>query len=147
MKVITSSPIKWKIGAELIKLYQGTKFSHIAIVKDDLVFQASHGYVNCTYIDNFLAENKIITSFEVDDSMVDMDFVKRQLGKPYGKMQLVEIGFKFITGIKILKNNNNDQFICSEYVGKALKLDWVNDLTTPLEVAKYLESIKNQNQY
>ena len=51
MIIATSSPIKFKVGAELIKLYQKTQFSHILIIKDDLVFQASHGKVNCTHID------------------------------------------------------------------------------------------------
>ena len=138
MIIITSSPIKWKIGAELIKFYQKTTFSHVAIIQGDLVFQASHGYVNCTHIDNFLAENRIIHRYKISDESVDMDFVKRQLGKKYSTGQLIEIVIKFLTGIKI--TSKNDKFICSEFVGKALSLDWVNDHTTPLEIDQYLKS-------
>lgn len=140
MKIITSCPNKWKIGAELIKFYQHTKFSHIAIIKDDLVFQASHGHVNCTHIDNFLVDNQIIDTFEVDESLVDMDYIHRQLGKPYGYIQILEIAIKYFTGIKILINNRDNMFICSELVGKALKLDWVNDYTSPKEIADYLRN-------
>jgi hypothetical protein len=141
MIIATSSPKKWKIGAELIKWYQGTQYAHILLIKDNLVFQASHGSVNCMYIDVFLENNKIIKTFEITEDKIDMDFVYKQLGKPYSIRQILEIAFKFITNIKILSSNGNDQFICSEFVGKALRLDWVNDLTTPLEVVKYLESI------
>jgi hypothetical protein len=141
MKIATSSPKGFKIGAELIKQYQGTKFSHILIIKDNLVYQASHGYVNCWYIDNFLAANDIVHVYEVEDSIVDFDFVQKQLGKRYSYLQILEISFKYLTGIKILVNNGNQQFICSEFVGKALRLPWVTDLTTPLEVATYLDSV------
>lgn len=144
MKIVTSSPIDWKFGAELIKLYQHTEFSHVAIVKDNLVFQASHGRVHCVHIDTFLAENFIIDHFEIEDSSVDLDFVYHQLGKPYSYTQILEIAFKYLTGIKILFNNRNNQFICSEFVGKALKLNWANDYTTPKEIAIYLHSLEKK---
>lgn len=140
MIIATSSPIKFKIGAELIKFYQKTDFSHVLIIDEDLVYQASHGLVNCTYIDNFLAENKIINMYEIDDSLVDMLFVKQQLGKKYSYKQIINIATKFLFGVKIFRKNDNSQFICSEYVGKALRLDWVNDETTPLQIDQYLKS-------
>ena len=142
MIIVTSSPKKFKIGAELIKFYQGTEFSHVAIVRGNLVFQASHGHVNCMHIDTFLQDNKVIDKFKVADSAVDMDFVYHQLGKPYGYIQIFEIAIKYLTGIKILINNRNKQFICSEFVGKALHLEWVNDYTTPKEIAEYLKSLE-----
>ena len=144
MIIATSSPIKWKVGAELIKFEQGTSFSHVLIIKGDLVFQASHGYVNCVHIDNFLLDNKIINTYDVPDESIDMDFVYKQLGKKYGVIQILEIALKYLTGIKILINNRNNQFICSEYVGKALRLDWVTDFTTPLEIDNYLKTIKKE---
>lgn len=135
--IITSSPKTFKVGAELIKFYQGTKFSHVAIIQGDLVFQASHGYVNCWHIDNFVKENNIVHFFEVPDSAIDMDFVQKQLGKEYGKDQLILIPFLKFVKAKY-KGNGNEKFICSEFVGKALKLDWVDDLTTPKEIEWYL---------
>lgn len=139
MIVATSCPINKKIGAEFIKWYQGTEFSHVLIIDNDLVYQASHGLVNCTYIDNFLSENKIINFYEIDDLDVDMDFVKKQLGKKYGTLQLIWIPLNKIFKYKY-KSNGNQKFICSEFVGKALKLDWINDLTTPKEIDDYLKS-------
>lgn len=140
MIIATSTPNRWKIGAELIKFYQKTKFSHILIIKDDLVFQASQGYVNCMHIDIFNANNKIIHRYEVDDGHIDFDFVKKQLGKKYSKIQIFNIATRFLLGIRIFKNNKDQQFICSEYVGKALKLDWVNDNTSPKEIYEFLNN-------
>ena len=144
MIIATSSPIKFKIGAELIKLYQGTNFSHVLIIDGDLVYQASHGLVNCMHIDNFLKSNKIITFYEIDNSLVDMEFVKQQLGKEYAYNQILLIPILKLVKAK-LNGNNNNKFICSEYVGKALRLEWVDDLTTPLEIDNYLKThyIKN----
>lgn len=145
MIIATSSPNKWKIVAELIKWYQGTKFSHVLIIDGELVYQASHSYVNCMHIEVFLKDNNIIHRYAVPNKDVDMEFVKKQLGKQYGVMQLFVISifalvkalFKFI---KFKSKGNGDQkFICSEFVGKALKLDWVDDLTTPEEINNYLK--------
>lgn len=145
MIIITSTPKKWKLGAWLIRKYQGTSFSHVAMVREYLVFQASNGMVNCTHLEVFLENHKVITTYNIPDSSIDMDFVYKQLGKQYSTIQIVEIAIKYLTGIKILINNNNGKFICSEFVGKALKLDWVNDHTTPAEIAIYLETIGRQN--
>lgn len=140
MIVATSTPRKWKIGAALIQFWQKTDFSHVLIIKDDLVFQASHGYVNCTYIETFLLENKIISKYQVCDSDVDFDFVKKQLGKKYSLFQLIMI--PLCKWFKFSWNKDKDsKFICSEYVGKALKLDWVTDLTTPQDIDNYLKSL------
>jgi hypothetical protein len=138
MIIATSCPKKWKIGAELIKFYQKTKFSHVAIIKGDLVFQASHGSVNCTHISVFLQDNIVINRFYVGNDKVDMAFVKLQLGKGYSVLQVLQIAFKYLTGIKITIGNGNQQFICSEFVGKALRLPWVDEHTTPAQIAEYL---------
>jgi len=139
MKIITSAPKTWKIGAELIKFYQKTDFSHVAIIKNDLVFQASHGSVNCMHVDVFLENNKILDSYEVEENEVDMVFVKKQMGKKYSLLQIAQIAINYLTGIKITISNGNSKFICSEFVGKALRLEWVNEHTTPVEIAKYLQ--------
>ena len=60
MIIATSAPKKWKIGAELIKFYQKTNYSHVLIIDGDLVYQASNGDVNCMHIDVFLENNNII---------------------------------------------------------------------------------------
>lgn len=138
MIVATSSPKKWKIGSALIKKYQGgTKYSHVLLIKDDMVYQASHGWVNCMHIDNFTQDNNIIDAYIVDDDKIDFEYAKKQIGKKYSLIQLLKIGLKYLTGIR-LSDNGNKRFICSEYVGKCLKLDWVNDYTDPEDIVKHL---------
>mgnify|MGYP000644984026 CR=1 FL=1 len=145
MKIVTSTPSKFKLGAWLIRIYQKTTFSHVAIISDNLVFQASHGMVNCTHIDVFNQNNTILDTFNVNPEILDMEYVYKQLGKPYSYFQVLRIALKFLTGIKISRENGDSQFICSEFVGKALKLDWVNDSTTPKEIAIYLKKHNNSN--
>lgn len=141
MYVATSKPKKWKIGAELIKFYQNTEFSHVLIIDGELVYQASHGMVNCMHIDNFLKDNTIIYEYKICKKAVDMHFVRTQLGKKYSYTQILLLPIVKFFKIKY-KVNDNSQFICSEFVGKALKLDWVNDFTTPKEIDEYLKTIK-----
>ena len=140
MIIATSAPKKWKIGAQLIKFYQKTEYSHILIIDNDLVYQASNGEVNCMHIDVFLEHNNIIDVVEVADHLVDMSFVKKQLGKGYGFTQLINIATRYLLGIKLFKNDGNQKFICSELVGKALHLEWVNDQTDPKLVFEYLKN-------
>lgn len=138
--IATSAPKKFKLGAAIIKWWQKTDFSHVLIIKDDIVYQASHGYVNATHIDVFLEENIIFNSYTVDESTVDFEFIKRQLGKHYGYKQLINIASRYLFGIRLFKRDGNSRFICSEFVGKALKLDWITDETTPLEIDTYLRT-------
>ena len=143
MIIATSSPRKWKIGSELIKWYQGgTKYSHVLLIdSQDMVFQASHGWVHCLHIDNFILENEIVDVFTVNDDFIDFEFAKRQVGKKYGFMQLVRIAVKFLTGIRLI-DNGNKRLICSEYIGKCLRLEWVNDYTDPKEIVEYLKKTR-----
>lgn len=148
--VCSSSPIKYKIGAELIKWYQGTDYSHVFILYGDFVFQSSHGMVNVCHIENFLKENRIIDKVKVEEEKVDTAFLTKELGKPYGYSQIEEIFLRYVFVIKlkiisksrfrkIFKDNGNLKHICSEYIGKSLKLDWVNDDTTPKDIINYLK--------
>lgn len=136
--IFTSSPRKKKIGAELIKWYQGkTNYSHVGIWKDDLIYQASHGWVNVCYDETFLEENSIIDFYFIPDDLIDFEFVKKQIGKKYSYLQLVKIAIKYLFGLK-LKQNGDKRFICSEFVGKSLRLTWVDDYTNPKEVHEFL---------
>ncbi len=139
MIVATSRPKKWKIGAKLIMFYQKTEFSHVLIIDGDLVYQASRGMVNCMHIDVFKKDNEIIDTYVVCPDTVDMEFVKKQLGKKYSISQIFLLPILRLFHAKS-KGNGDSKFICSEFVGKALKLEWVGDFTTPKEIDNYLKS-------
>lgn len=142
--IATSSPRKWKIGSELIKIYQNTNFSHVLICKDGLVYEASHGQVHSVPFEIWRVENKLVNIYIVQDEAVDMDYVIRMAEEntKYGFMQIIRIAIKYFLGLTINKNNGNSRLICSEYVGRALKLDWVTDYTSPADIDAYLRRLK-----
>lgn len=148
--IASSSPIKNKIGSGLIKWYQKTSYSHVFMIYGDFVFQASHGLVNVWHIENFLKENKIIDKIKVEKETIDFSFMLKQLGKLYGYSQLIEISLRYIFVIKlkvisqirfrkIFKDNKDRKYTCSEYMGRTLKLAWVNDDTTPKDIIEYIK--------
>lgn len=137
--VATSAPNKWKIGAEIIKIYQNTKFSHVLVIKDGVVYQASRGEVHTVPFATWRLENTMIDIYLIPDIAIDMDYVKSQVGIKYGYLQLFRIGIKYFTGIVLKKNNGDSRLICSEYVGRALRIEWVNDYTSPMEINNYLK--------
>lgn len=137
--IATSTPTKWKIGSAIIRLYQKTKFSHVLVIKDGVAYQASHGSVHEVAFSTFRLENKVIDLYLIPDSAIDMDYVKSQIGVKYGYLQIIRIAIKYFTGIVLDKNNGDSRLICSEYIGRALRLDWVTDYTSPLEINNYLK--------
>lgn len=142
MIVAASRPKDFKIGAWLIMAGTNSDFSHVLLIDNDaLVLQASHGFVNATAFEVFIEENDLISCFEIPDFYVDLKFAKSQLGKKYGKFQLVKAALKILFKKLFFKDNGNARFICSEYIGKVLHLKWVNDTTTPAEIVDYLKTI------
>lgn len=111
-----SSPNKWKPGAELIKLWQGgTSYSHVYIksysswLNKNLIYQASHGMVNCIEESTFLLNNKITDEFQLDRT--DNQFKDAisicvdLLGRPYGYLGLLVVaGSQIIQGLCQLLN-------------------------------------------
>ena len=150
-----STPINFKIGSSLIRLFEKSDFSHIYIKMEpseksklpfSKVFQASHGDVNCMEFEVFKSKNKIIHEYEIiitDKEYYDVaTWLWLQLGKPYGFAQLVAIAFN-----NNFLGNNDNKFICSELAGMVLRdylgynindnLDYIglNDIKDILEAA------------
>jgi hypothetical protein len=149
VEVASSQPLTPMIGSEIIKWFQGTSYSHVLIIINDMVFESSHTGVVTIPLEEFLQTNKIVNCIEIDKSKVDFEFLFYSLGKKYGYIQIFKIALKylFMTKLKILKgigikDQSAKSLICSEYVGKALRLSWVNDYTDPEDIITYLLSIK-----
>jgi hypothetical protein len=142
--VATSSPIEWKIGAELIKVYQNTNFSHCLIVKDGVVYESSHGDTHSMPFEIWRTKNKMINMYFLSDDKVDMEYVVEMVrdDKGYGFGQIFRIAVKYFFGFTIKRNNGNSRLICSEFVGKALRVEWVTDYTSPKEIDDYLKKIQ-----
>lgn len=137
--VAASTPIKWKLFAEVIKLYQGTDYSHVLIVRDGEVYQSNYKGAHKENVDQFLKDNKVVWQMAIDEDTVDWDYVEDSVKNkvPYGYTQIAAITVKTIFGI-IIRERSSARLICSEFVGKALRMKWVNDFTTPEEIVKYL---------
>lgn len=150
-----STPKKFKIASSLIRLYEGSKFSHIYIKMESSptsklpfakVFQASHGDVNAVVYDIFKESNHIIEEFEIeiDDAKYfdTASWLWHQLGKPYGFMQLIQIAFKMRK-----ETNEDSRFICSELAGMVLRDHLDYDISKSLDyiglndIKEILESI------
>jgi uncharacterized protein YycO len=124
-----STPKKFKIGSQLIKLFEGTEYSHVYIgMQPSLnsklpftkVFEASYGDVHCLTYASFKEQNKIMHEYilEVEDEVYfgSANWLWSQLQKPYAFNQLLKIGL----GITIGKKGDNS-YICTELVGRMLK--------------------------
>jgi len=136
-----STPKDFKLASSLIRLFEGSEYSHIFIKMEaskksplpfDKVFQASHGDVNAVVYDVFKEGNKIFHEYEVEvEDSKYFEIAKWlwfQLGKPYGFKQLLGIAFN----VK-LSNNSDNRFICSELAGMVLKNHLSVDISKSLD--------------
>lgn len=97
--VLATSPIKRKIGSEVIKLWQRQPYSHIAIVRYrpyfglSVVYQASHGMVHQVWDQNFFKDNEIVRQFiltRTDQEVKNFEICAIKLtGIKYGKLGLI----------------------------------------------------------
>ena len=149
IEIASSRPIGWRIGSEIIMWYQNNNYSHVLVILNDMVFQSTHLRVNVIPLELFLLDHVIVERLEIQKAKCDFEFLFGSLGKKYGFRAIWDIGVKFVllTKLKLIrkfkyKDDGSQNLICSEYVGKFLDLTWVNDLTDPKEVIRYLMSIR-----
>lgn len=137
--VAASTPLKWKLFAETIKWYQGTEYSHVLIIREWQVYQSNYKGAHKEPVVSFLKENRVVWQMEIDENLVDWDYVEECVSKniPYGYTQIFAIIVRILFGI-IIREGSSARLICSEFVGKALRMKWVNDFTQPEEIVKAL---------
>lgn len=142
-----SKPVKWKIGAEAIKLWINRPYSHVYIrfissnpKVPSNIYQASHGMVHFRTFDNFTKDNIVVKEWEIDitdEERVNILASCMQLaGEPYDTFNLLKIFSVDVLnscGIK-LKTFNGRGFICSELVGTIMANQWGYVFTKPLHL-------------
>ena len=150
-----SRPHKFKIFSCLIRLWEGTPYSHIFIrrhskwLDSEYVYQASGLSVNFMGAKHFDSINKTIDAYELEftDEQVKtvMQFAMKTAGKPYGMKQIFAI---LLTRFGIKSKDWLDgeySYICSELVAKILqdykdvRLDKPIDLVTPKDIHRIME--------
>jgi hypothetical protein len=144
-----SKPSYFKIGAALIRLYEGTPYTHVYLkaysewMGGHVIFQASHGAVHCASEQHFLSDNIAVAEFEyeLDESKYKrlFNYCLNNLQKPYGFLGLLKIALKDL--IKS-KGDGERSFHCSEFALRALPelTSKDPDFVTPRDLFRSLES-------
>lgn len=142
-----SKPVKWKIGAEAIKLWIHRPYSHVYIrfVSSNAaipsnVYHAAHGMVHFRAFDNFLKDNVVVKEWEIDitdnEKTQILSHCMKLAGEPYDTLNLLKIVCVDIfnsIGIK-LKTYDGVGYICSELVGAIMTDQWGYTFSKPLHL-------------
>lgn len=151
------APFSW-----LIMKSENTDYSHVAfkIVDEDtgitMYYQASHTMVNTMSEAIFLAQEKVISSFDfqIDDALIvnGKRFAQERLGLPYGVTSSFGLAYVQIAKWLNIKATNpfkevGAQYVCSQFVaafleevdGLSISMD-LNDVT-PRDLFPIVESL------
>ena len=151
---------KFPIMSWLIRLFQGTEFSHVYLRRDsdstgEYVYQASGSMVNYMGIDTFFKYHRVVEEFEIEIpkevwKKVLKNILIKYAGRPYGKKQIPAIALAQF-GIRADSLQDGEYaFICSEIVAEILheanvvkKEEWDKsvDLVTPKDIYNKLEEL------
>lgn len=153
-----------KIFSTLIRLFQGTEYSHVYIkmhtkANIDVVYQASGSKVNFMNFDLFNDEVVILKefTFEITDEIKNeiLAFCFKYVGTEYGVKQVLGMGLvrllKLI-GIKMANpfEDGLNTMVCSEVVGRIMQFIVVDFKSTDFDnldvkdVYDYVNSIKQK---
>lgn len=134
--VFTKSRKKFAIFSWLIRLFENTNYSHVAISMMDsdidapIFFQSSHTMVNCMGEYIFKKENEIVSSFEFEveeDLLIECKkFAVKRLGIPYGKLSTlglawVQLNKLFGRTITNPFNKTGETYVCSQFIAALLE--------------------------
>lgn len=143
------------LGSKVIQLVEKRPYSHVfvryihPITNIALVTQASHGMVNMMNFDLFQEHNVVVKDYHFDVPPEKykkfLEFLHKNIGKPYSKWQLVLIGIKKIFGVELHMYNKDKEFICSEWGARILEvLDIVNTCDEDYLTPSNLDSLINK---
>ncbi len=130
MKIIIGCSRNYLIGSEAIQWWLGTNYSHVYArwhldsQDRDIIYQASHGMVHFTSLENFTKNNIIVKEYILD--LTDEQFKRFSrkcidlAGEKYSTLQLLQI---FVCGLSNGKLTFEDQngYICSELICELLE--------------------------
>lgn len=153
-----SKPKIFKIGAEAIKLWLDSEYSHVFIMYIDdqdreVVFQAAHGTIHPILYSNFLKENIVVDVFPwyfiEEDYNHLRDFYYEKMGEKYAYKDLAIIVIHDILNrIGIHFNSNNfTGYVCSSLAAQMLvevrgvKFDKPVNLIRPNDLYNFLKEI------
>lgn len=154
MVVGFSRPKKFKIGSYFIRAWQGfVPYSHVYLKFEnkwlgvDVVYQASHGAVNCVEYNNFISSNIVIDEFMIDMSDDSIRQAVRSciflLQKPYGYLGLFKLICKKLFKIEA-KGDGIKSLHCSELaciICPDLAINKDPDFVEPIDLYNNLKKV------
>lgn len=143
---------KFSLFSWLIQVFEGSRFSHVAIMYKDrltdtwLVAHSTRFRLNVMSLENFQRENEIIEQVYIKKELTlklqFLDFLYKNLGAEYGYATVVGVLFARIFKIKNPFRDNDKTLVCSEFVIKALGLTSIDpEVDGPQKV---FEKLKEQ---
>lgn len=143
---------RFAVLSKAIQLAENTPYSHAYIRFQEqmscreIIFEASGMSVHFTTIEEFVAREYIVEEYYInipDSEYLGLfDFMLDRLNIRYGVMELIYIGIKKLTGIKLVSGDGEKTDICSElvarvcqYVGMEVPGDL--DYETPKKLNKF----------
>jgi hypothetical protein len=130
LTLLFTYPKKAYLPSKIIKARLGTDYSHVCgvvftgpIGLFDL-YEASHGNVHDIDLGEFLKKNKVIKTCRLTVDKEDLykviRYLKKQRGKDYSEWGAIASTVPFLRALG-LGNNNDQSFMCSEYMARALE--------------------------
>lgn len=151
----------FKLGSTVIRAVEKRPYSHVYICyscpfsNEQIVSQASHGFVNETEFNIFKQQNEVIKEYEItcDKNQFKnvINFSRKHLGVKYSQLQILWIGIKKILHIQVGDKNNDLEFICSEWgvriceIAELEKAPENIDTFTPSDMDKLLTHLDEVN--
>lgn len=127
-----STPKTFKIGAEIIKFFTKSPYSHAYIRLESekiqtTIYHAAHGMVHFKSEENFKKDTKVIKEYKIETNYSQkIEVLKRAIdlsGEKYSFWELVQILLYDFANEVGVKTDHSDLsgYICSELVGKILE--------------------------
>jgi hypothetical protein len=133
-----SKPKKARILSLIIRVLEGTKYSHVFVklqaetLQRTLIYQAQGLSVHFVNKETFYGKNQTVESYVLpitkEEKVKILQFCIDHVGKPYGLVQIVGMGrYRLVKNWfnKKVRNPLKDKdktFVCSEIVGHILKI-------------------------
>ena len=109
------------LPSDIVRLVTNSKWTHVGILMDDLVYEAIIPYVSATPLSFYQENAHEIVSVELPDYEGAKQRAKSLLGKYYGLIDCVAGGVHELFDKEIVVDYHQNYYNCSEYVVSVLR--------------------------
>ena len=134
----------WLIGADLIKMFDGDRMSHVALqINNDLIVHSNSHRLNLINQRYFFKNYKTVYEIQVplDEEKV-MGYLSCHLGAPFGYMPIVGIALiKLFNLERNIFDDKDKSFHCTEFIHNVFRLHDIK-----LDFYPHLQGLKELKQ-